>query len=209
MSLLHRSLLWLVVLTLAGCTGSPSSSQSQREKALALDSEPITEYRIGPTDVLRISVWRNPDLSDQVPVRPDGRFSMPLLGDITARGHTPEELSATIEERLEEFIRQPKVSVIVTQMGSHEFSHRVRVTGAVNNPTSQPWREGMTVMDMVLGSGGANEFAAMNRATLYRPLEGEVVAIPVRLNDILNKGRVTTNYRLLPGDILSVPERRF
>ncbi|MDX1590197.1 MAG: polysaccharide biosynthesis/export family protein [Oleiphilaceae bacterium] len=217
----HGLFLALLLLMLSGCAASPYSSEEKVEKALARAQEPISEYRIGPTDALRISVWRNPELSEQVTVRPDGRISMPLLGDLVARGRTPQALSGVIEEKLAEYVRQPRVSVIVAQMGSHEFSHRVRVTGAVNNPLSQPWREGMTVMDMVLGAGGVNEFAAMNRAVLYRPIqtvengqeeprtEREVVAIPVRLDDILNKGRVETNYPLLPGDILSIPERRF
>jgi len=183
--------------------------QSQIDRALERHAEPVKEYRIGPSDVLQINVWRNPDLSAQVPVRPDGRISMPLLGDVEARGLTPEELASTLKERLDEFVRQPQVSVTVSQMGSHEFTHRVRVTGAVREPASQPYREGMTVMDVVLGAGGANEFASLNRATLYRELDNEVVAIPVRLGDILNRGKIETNYRLVPGDILTVPERRF
>lgn len=204
----QKAIFYLFLVVLAGCA-STSSSDSQIQQALSMVDEPISEYRIGPTDVLRISVWRDQELSEQVTVRPDGRVSMPLLGDVVARGRTPEELSQVIEDRLSEFVRRPRVSVIVSQMGSHEFSHRVRVTGAVNKPVSQPWREGMTVMDIVLGAGGANEFASMNRATLYRKMEGQVVAIPVKLEDILNKGDVETNYKLLPGDILTIPERRF
>lgn len=204
----QQAIFYLFLVMLAGCA-STSSSDSQIQQALSMVDEPISEYRIGPTDVLRISVWRDQELSEQVTVRPDGRISMPLLGDVVARGRTPEELSQAIEDRLSEFVRQPRVSVIVAQMGSHEFSHRVRVTGAVNKPVSQPWREGMTVMDIVLGAGGANDFASMNRATLYRKMDGKVVAIPVKLEDILEKGDVETNYKLLPGDILTIPERRF
>ena len=197
----------IAVMLLSACAGN-YSSPGQIERALDRQAEPVSEYRIGPTDVLRISVWRNDDLSAQVPVRPDGRVSLPLLGDVEARGRTPEELARVVEQGLEEFIREPKVSIIVNQMGSHEFTHRVRVTGAVRQPASQPWREGMTVLDIVLGAGGLNEFASSNRATLYRELDGEVVAIPVKLDDVLKKGDVSTNYRLLPGDILAVPERR-
>lgn len=197
----------MIAVVLSGCAGG-YSSPGKIERALDRQVQPITEYRIGPTDVLRVSVWRHDDLSAQVPVRPDGRISLPLLGDVEARGRTPQELAGVVEQGLEEFVRNPKVSVIVNQMGSHEFTHRVRVTGAVRNPASQPFREGMTVMDMVLGAGGVTEFAAPNRATLYRELDDEVVAIRIRLDDILNKGDVSTNYRLLPGDILAVPERR-
>jgi len=209
MTVFKQILVLILLVALGGCAGSHYSGSGKIERALALQEQPVSEYRIGPSDQLRISVWRNDDLSAQVPVRPDGRISLPLIGDINARGRTPEGLARAVEERLEEYIRQPKVSVIVNNMGSHEFSHRVRVTGAVNGPASQPWREGITVLDITLGAGGVNDFAAPNRATLYRELEGEMVAIPVKLGDILDKGDIATNYRLLPGDILSVPERRF
>lgn len=202
-------LLALVVLLMAGCSGTPYSSQNRIQKALERESEPVEQYRIGPSDTLRIVVWRNEDLSVQVPVRPDGRISVPLVGDVSASGQTPEDLAGKIEQGLDPYIRQPEVSVIVTQMGSHEFSHRVRVTGAVRQPTSQPYREGMTVMDVVLGAGGLNEFANADSATLYRQLEDEVVAIPVDLDAILNDGDIRTNHRLIPGDIITIPERRF
>lgn len=209
MNTVKRILSLSLFILLAGCAGPDYDNELMVEAALERQADPVTEYRIGPSDMLNVSIWRNPDLSAQVPVRPDGRISLPLVGDIEARGRTPEGLAEAIEARLDEFIRQPKVSVIVTQMGSHEFTHRVRVTGAVRAPASQPWREGITVLDLVLGAGGANEFAALDRATLYREMDGEIVAIPVRLGDILKKGQVETNYRLLPGDILAVPERRF
>ena len=114
-----------------------------------------------------------------------------------------------VRSSLSEYIREPQVSVVVTSMGSHEFTDRVRVTGAVRQPLSIPHRSGMTVLDIFLNAGGANEFAALNNAMLYRKFEGEVVAIPVELGDILNKGQVRTNYLMRPGDILTVPERSF
>ncbi len=206
--LLRSIFVCCLAVLLAACAGG-YSDQVRIDRALELEAEPVKEYRIGVSDVLRINVWRNEDLSAQVPVRPDGKISMPLLGDVEARGRTPEQLASILKERLTEYVREPQVSVTVNEMGSHEFSHRVRVTGAVREPASQPFREGMTVMDVVLGAGGANEFASLNRTKLYRELDGEVVAIPVRLGDILNKGDIETNYRLVPGDILAVPERRF
>ncbi len=206
---LRTGIIACLAVMLTACAGTYQSDQGRINRALDRQAEPIEEYRIGPTDVLNVTVWRNSDLSVQVPVRPDGRISVPLLGDVEVRGRTPEEVARTLEDRFEEYVRQPKVSVIVNQMGSHEFTHRIRVTGAVRQPASQPFREGMTVMDVVLGAGGVNEFASLNRATLYRELDGEMVAIPVKLDDILNKGNIETNYRLVPGDILAVPERRF
>ncbi|NMT63809.1 sugar ABC transporter substrate-binding protein [Marinobacter orientalis] len=198
------------VAFVAGCAGPQSSSQEAIDEALNLQtSTSVDEYLLGPTDSVQISVWRNEDLSISVPVRPDGRVSMPLIGDVMATGKTPEQLATEIEEGLTGYIREPQVTVVVTSMGSHEFSDRVRVTGAVNESISVPHRSGMTVLDMVLSAGGANPFAQLNNSMLYRSVDDKMVAIPVRLDDILNKGDVTTNYRMRPGDILTVPERNF
>lgn len=200
----------LAVAFVSGCAGTGPSSSERIERALAVDStNSVDQYILGATDVVRVSVWRNEDLSISVPVRPDGKISVPLVGDVQASGRAPEDLADSIEETLSAYIREPQVSVVVTSMGSHEFTDRVRVTGAVRQPTSVPHRAGMTVLDMFLSAGGANEFAALNKAMLYRKLDNEVVAIPVRLDDILNKGRIETNYAMRPGDILSVPERNF
>ena len=194
----------------AGCAAPQSSSQEAIDEALSLQtSTSVDEYLLGPTDSIQISVWRNQDLSIGVPVRPDGRVSMPLIGDVMATGKTPEQLANEIEQGLANYIREPQVTVVVTSMGSHEFSDRVRVTGADNQPISVPHRPGMTVLDMMLSAGGANPFANLNSAMLYRALDNRMVAIPVRLDDILNSGDVSTNYRMRPGDILAVPERNF
>jgi len=200
----------VAVALVAGCASPRSSSQEAINEALSLQtSTSVDEYVLGPTDSIQISVWRNQDLSIGVPVRPDGRVSMPLIGDVMATGKTPEQLANEIEQGLASYIREPQVTVVVTSMGSHEFSDRVRVTGAVNQPISVPHRPGMTVLDMMLSAGGANPFANLNSAMLYRALEDRMVAIPVRLDDILNSGDVSTNYRMRPGDILAVPERNF
>ena len=181
----------------AGCAAPQSSSQEAIDEALSLQtSTSVDEYLLGPTDSIQISVWRNQDLSIGVPVRPDGRVSMPLIGDVMATGKTPEQLANEIEQGLANYIREPQVTVVVTSMGSHEFSDRVRVTGAVNQPISVPHRPGMTVLDMMLSAGGANPFANLNSAMLYRALDNRMVAIPVRLDDILNSGDVSTNYRM-------------
>lgn len=198
------------VAFVAGCTGPRASSKEAINEALSLQTATsVDEYLLGPTDEIQISVWRNADLSIGVPVRPDGKISMPLIGDLQATGRTPEQLADEIEFRLTSYIREPQVTVVVRSMGSHEFSDRVRVTGAVNQSISVPHRSGMTVLDMVLSAGGATPFARLNDAMLYRSIEDRMVAIPVRLGDILNKGDVSTNYRMRPGDILTVPERNF
>ncbi|MFO7528094.1 MAG: polysaccharide biosynthesis/export family protein [Marinobacter sp.] len=212
MSRMYR--FWGVIATLVavalstGCVAPTASSPEAINRALTVDTTTsVDEYILGPTDTVRVSVWRNEDLSITVPVRPDGKVSVPLVGDVQASGKTPEALADEIENELASYIRQPQVSVVVTSMGSHEFIDRVRVTGAVQQPLSMPHRAGMTVLDIVLQAGGANQFAAENNAMLYRQVGNDVVAIPVRLGDILTRGDVKTNYPLRPGDILSVPER--
>lgn len=200
----------LAVALFSGCAGPSASSPEKIQRALAVETrDSVDQYILGATDVVQVSVWRNEDLSIAVPVRPDGKISVPLVGDVQASGRTPEELATNIKASLAEYIREPQVSVVVTSMGSHEFTDRVRVTGAVRQPISVPHRSGMTVLDVFLSAGGANEFASLNDAMLYRKLDGEVVAIPVNVDDILSKGEVTTNYSMRPGDILTIPERRF
>jgi polysaccharide export outer membrane protein len=164
-------------------------------------------YRIGVDDQLQISVWRNPELSVSVPVRPDGRISVPLIGDVAAGGRNPEEVARDIETQLAAYVRDPKVAVILTELRSHEFISRVRVTGAVRTPISIPHRQGMTVLDAVLQAGGVNEFAAANRTRLYRRSGEGTQTVPVRLGAILGSGDLETNIEVMPGDVITVPER--
>jgi len=164
------------------------------------------EYRIGVGDTLAVNVWRNEDLSIEVPVRPDGRISVPLAGDIDVGDKTPEEVGTAIAEILGKFIRDPYVTVIVTDMGSDQYRSRVRVTGAVETPISTPYRQGMTVLDVVLEAGGLTEFANPAKTTLYRN-NGDRIGIDLR--GILNRGDMRTNYPLIPGDVVTVPERAF
>lgn len=166
-------------------------------------------YRIGVDDALQISVWRNPELSINVPVRPDGKISVPLVGDVQAGGLTPPQLAAIIREKLAQFVRDPNVTIIVTGLRSHEFLNRVRVTGAVRTARSMPFREGMTVLDAVLEAGGINDFASANRTKLYRRTKTKTEIVKIDLGDILNKGKLDTNIVLRPGDLITVPERLF
>ncbi|QEY19067.1 sugar ABC transporter substrate-binding protein [Cellvibrio sp. KY-GH-1] len=169
----------------------------------------LPEYRIGVGDSLQISVWRNPELSIGVPVRPDGKISMPLIGDIMAADATATELSAVIVKSLSSYVRNPQVTVIVTNPSSSDFQRRVRITGAVQSPQSIPFREGMTVLDLVLIAGGPNDFASANKAKLYRNVNGQVQVYKIKLDDLINDGDLETNYTLQPSDIVSVPERAF
>jgi polysaccharide biosynthesis/export protein len=194
----------LMLIMMAGC----SSTKSMPEPAAA-DAAVLAEYKIGVGDALAINVWRNPELSLNVPVRPDGKISMPLIGDILAADLTTEQLSQNITTSLTTFIRNPQVTVIVANPSSSDFQRRVRITGAVSDPQSLPYREGMTVLDLVLLAGGPNEFASANKAKLYRKVGGELKVYPIRLDDLINDGDVETNYALQPSDIVAVPERSF
>ncbi len=197
-------LLALLPLFFFGCATTPPVATAPESSVPA-----ATEYHIGIDDVIAVSVWRNAELSVTGPVRPDGKITMPIIGDVQAGGKTPEQVAATIRERLGEYIRDPQVAVSVVQLVSHTYLTRIRVTGAVTQPISIPHRPGMTVLDAVLAAGGITEFAAPNRTTLYRKQAGKSQAFPVYLKKILYQGELETNYELMPGDIISVPERRF
>ena len=190
---------------IAGC----SSGSSVNVKPVYTPPESEEAYKIGVGDQLQVNVWRNPELSMAVPVRPDGKISLPLVGDVAASGLSAEVLASNIGDELGSFIRNPQVTVVVTNPGSAEFQRRIRITGAVNGQLSMPYRDGMTVLDLVLEAGGLTEFASGNGTKLYRNVDGEVKVYPIRLGDILNKGRLETNYLLLPSDIVTVPERAF
>lgn len=203
MSLVRPLFALLLPLLLAGCASSTNAPPKAPMAATPDFDEP---YRIGVGDSLNVNVWRNADLSVSVPVRPDGKISVPLAGDVLVGGKTPEEVAAYITQQLRKFIRDPYVTVIVTDMGSDAFRSRVRVTGAVDKPVSIPYRQGMTVLDMVLEAGGITEFAVPSKAMLFRR-SGE--SMKVALDRILQKGDMKTNYPLQPGDVITVPERAF
>lgn len=168
----------------------------------------VADYHIGVDDLVQVSVWRNPDLGVTVPVRPDGKISVPLVGDVVAGGKTPDEVGKDIEEKLGAYVRDPQVAVILAELRSHEYLSRVRVTGAVRQPISIPYRQGMTVLDAVLAAGGLTDFAAADRSDLYRKTnEGATSTYPVRLDRILNKGDLSTNFKVAPGDVITIPER--
>ena len=193
----------LILAVAAGCATNPDVPPPPEGNKL------VGEYEIGVGDSLRINVWRNEELSGAVPVRPDGKISLALVGDVQAAGVTTSVLSERLEGALAEYVRNPQVTVIVTNPSSSDFQRRVRVTGAVQSPQSIPYREGMTVLDLVLMAGGLNEFAAPNKAKLYREVEDQVKAYPIYLDDLINKGKLNTNYPLAPSDIVTVPERAF
>jgi polysaccharide export outer membrane protein len=202
-----RALILIASAVLAACAANQDLIKAQHvDQPGALLEE---TYRIGIDDSLQINVWRNAELSVSVPVRPDGMISVPLIGDVRAGGMTPEQVAKSIREKLAAYIRDPNVTVIVTGLSSHEFLSRIRVTGAVRTPKSMPFRRGMTVLDAILEAGGVNDFAAPNRTKLYRRDKEKTRVIDIELGDILNEGKLRTNVLMLPGDIVTVPERIF
>jgi polysaccharide export outer membrane protein len=190
---------------------APAAAPAAAAQVTATPAAPApsvdNNYIIGPGDVLQVFVWRNAELTTSVPVRPDGKITTPLVEDMVAVGKTPTQLQHDIEKVLAEYIRAPQVNVIVTQPLS-TFS-QVKVIGQVAHPQSLPYREGMTVLDAVLASGGLGQFAAGNRAKLVRTENGKTHEIRIKLSNLVNDGDLAQNVPLKPGDVLVVPESRF
>ena len=202
----HRILPQFFLLTaatlLAACGASSSRIASDSP---ASSSDATTAYAIGPGDVLEIFVWEHEELSVTVQVRPDGKISTPLVEDLQASGRTPTELARAIETVLLEYVRAPVVTVIMKEFRG-EATQQVRVVGQAVKPRALQFRDGMTVLDVIIDVGGLSEFAAGNRAKIVRQGPDGEFEIKVRLDDLLNSGDMSENVRLLPGDVLIIPQ---
>lgn len=198
------SMLLLISFVLAGCSTLPFED-------IIKEAPPYTfrygNYVIGKGDSILVDVWRNPELTRTLNVRPDGFITMPLMGDIQADGRRPEELADIISEGLMTVIKSPEVSVTVVGTASIEYLYRVRVMGEVAQPTSLPFTQGITVMDLVLAAGGVTPFGAGNRAILSRLTSEGYKDFLVDLDAILKQGDTATNYPLQPTDVLTIPEK--
>lgn len=194
----------LLAVVLAGCSTPKYSSLPEATYELRSASK----YKIGPGDSVQIFVWRYPEVSTTVPVRPDGYITAPLLEDIPASGKTPTELARDLEEALAVYLRDPLVTVIV-QGFVGVFPEQIRVLGAASNPKSLRYVDGMTLLDLMIQVGGITEFAAGNRAVLMRFEEGEKKRYTVRLNDLVRDADMSANVDMRPGDILVIPESWF
>lgn len=200
-------LAFLGAALLALCTGCatrdgttiPASSQSQLS---------AQDYLISPGDGLNVIVWRSPEASMNVQVRPDGKITTPLVEDMPAVGKTPTELARDIEKALSRFIQQPVVTVIVNSfVGS--YSGQIRVIGQAAKPQALPYRQGMSLMDVMIAVGGITEFAAGNRASVIRTVDGKQQRLAVKLNDLIKDGDISADMPMRPGDILVIPESFF
>ncbi len=194
----------LVMLALLAACAGPSSNLPPAPAQAAIDNY---SYVIGPGDTLSIIVARNPELSMSVPVRPDGKISAPLVDELLAQGKTSIQVARELEEQLKKYVRDPVVTIIVTNVvGS--YSEQVRVVGEAARPQFLPYRQKMTLLDVMIAVGGLTDFAAGNKATIMRSTEGNKL-YSVRLKDLIKSGDISANVEMRPGDILIIPQSLF
>jgi polysaccharide export outer membrane protein len=195
----------VVISTLLSACASGRTTYDASDVIGSADERPESEYLIGPGDALQIFVWDHADLSTTVAVRPDGKISTPLVEDLEAAGRTPTQLARDIEGVLSQYVRTPVVTVIM-QGFVGEQAQQVRVVGQAVSPQALQFRNGMTVLDVMIQVGGLSEFASGNRAKIVRKTAQGEVEIKVRLDDLLNKGDIGENVAMQPGDVLIIPE---
>lgn len=201
-TLTFRAIAVLGLLIVAGCAAKPEQPPIDPANLHG------TNYLIGPGDNLQIFVWRNPELSTLVSVRPDGKISVPLVEDVPAVGRTPTELARELEDRLKKFVRDPIVTVIASNFQG-TFDQQVRVIGEAVQPAAVPYRENMTLLDVMIKVGGLTKYAAGNRAVLVRTIKKEQNTYPVKLDNLIRYGEVEYNFPMQPGDILIIPQSYF
>jgi polysaccharide export outer membrane protein len=197
---------WLAILAATAALAACSTMRSDPPAPQSVDTPPL-RYRIGPMDTLNIVVWRNPELSTTVMVRPDGMISTPLVEDLQAAGRNPADLSRDVEKALAKYIRDPVVSIVVTTFQG-VYSDQVRIVGEAAKPQSVAYRQNMTVLDVMIQAGGMTDFADGNAAVLVRGAEGGK-RYSIRLNDLLRRGDISANVAVMPGDIIIVPQSWF
>ena len=164
-------------------------------------------YIVGPGDTLNITVWRNPELSMSVPVRPDGKVVTPLVDELVAQGKTSTEIARDVERALGKFVRDPIVTVIVTGFVG-PYSEQIRVVGEAAKPQALPYKQKMTLLDVMIAVGGLTDFADGNSASILRASDGEK-QYTVRIKDLIKRGDMSANVEMKPGDILIIPQGWF
>lgn len=193
-----------LMLLLAACA-SPGQTLAPPP---VIDAPSSNEYVIGPGDSLDVFVWRNPDLSRQTPVRPDGVIAIPLIGDMSALGKTPQALANEIQEKLKPFVVDPRVTVIPTQFVGLT-TRQIRVIGEAAQPRAIPYRANLTVLDVMIEVGGLTRYANGDRAVVVRNVNGKQESYQVRLDALIRNGDVRQNIEMQPGDIVIIPQRYF
>lgn len=197
-----------VVVGMTGCAIRGNNLPPETTDAAA-PSVLVESYKMSVADTISIVVWKNPELSVQAPIRPDGKISVPLIGDVIAAGKEPQELADLVTDKLGQYVRNPNVTVVITGLQGQAFLSRIRVTGAVGNDLSVPYQQGMTVLDAVLEAGSVDLYADANGTKLHRKTDDGTVTYDIRLKDIMEDGDMRTNVYLMPGDVITVPERVF
>jgi polysaccharide export outer membrane protein len=203
----RQSGIWAAVIAAVVSVGCATPKYPSLPEA-TYELRSASKYKIGPGDSVQIYVWRYPEVSMTVPVRPDGYITAPLLEDIPASGKTPTELARDLEEALAVYLRDPLVTVIV-QGFQGVYPEQIRVLGEAANPLSLRYIDGMTLLDLMIQVGGTTQFAAGNRAVLMRFEEGEKKRYTVRLEDLIKDADLSANVDMRPGDILIIPESWF
>jgi len=199
----------LLALSIGAIAALGACAQEGQVSSLPSSSGvPTADYVIGPGDTLQVFVFGHPDLSVTVQVRPDGRVTTPLIEDIECVGKTSSQLARDMEKVLSEFVRTPQVNVIV-QQAIGTFANQIRVLGQVTKPGAVPYREPMTLLDVIIEAGGLTKFAAGNKAKLVRTVDGRSQVTRVRLADLVNRGKLDKNVVMRPGDVVIVPEAIF
>ena len=188
---------------LSGCASGGGTNPAAPQVASKADYN----YLVGPGDTLNITVWRNPELSSTVPVRPDGKVSTPLVDELVAQGKTPTQIARDVEQALSKYVRDPVVTVVVTSFVG-PYSEQIRVVGEAARPQFLPYKQKMTVMDVMIAAGVLTDFADGNKATIVRASEGNK-RYSVRLKDLIRGGDISANVEMLPGDILIIPQGWF
>lgn len=195
-------ILWCAAIALTAC-----STLGSHPAAPAVVEAPNLRYKIGPLDTLNIVVWRNPELSSTVTVRPDGFISTPLVEDMQAAGRNPSDLSRDVEKALAKYIRDPVVSIVVSGFQG-VYADQIRIVGEAAKPQAVAYRQNMTILDVMIQVGGMTDFADGNAAVLIRGAEGGK-QYGVRLKDLLRRGDISANVAVMPGDIIIVPQSWF
>lgn len=192
---------WSSVLALVLAVGGCATEYSPLAEPESSVSAP---YLIGPHDTIRVDVWRSPELSITIPVRPDGKITTPLVEDLQASGKTTTQLAREIERALAKYVQNPVVTVIVTRFVG-EYSQQIRVIGEAAKPQALPYREHMTLLDVMIAVGGITIFADGNNASIRRYSGGKTQQFRVRLKDLMQDGDLSANLPMRPGDILIIP----
>ena len=207
MTIIPRLACVAALVLLAGCAGRHPPAAEPATAADAAAAKPDV-YVIGPGDQLSIFVYDSPQLSMAVPVRPDGRISTPLVPELMAAGKTPSQLSQDLTERLKEFVKDPNVTVIVSGFVG-PLDRQIRVIGEAADPQAVPYRDHMTVLDLMIMTKGLTHYAAGNRAVIVRRIGDKQETIHLRLDDLLKNGDIDENVELQPGDTLIIPQSWF